>query len=48
MITLIVVEPDADAAEQNIHNVADDMLANIRKSYAEYHAMAEAQRMPRQ
>ena len=28
----------------NIHNIAGEMLDNIRKSFAEYHAMAAAQR----
>jgi hypothetical protein len=43
-ITLIVVGPDADAAERNIRNIATDMLDQIHKSYAEYHAMVEARR----
>ena len=48
MITLIVVGPDAAAAELNLDRICEDMRANIRQSYAEWHAMAEAQRMPRQ
>jgi hypothetical protein len=31
-----------------LHQISDDMHANIRQSYAEYHAMVEVQRGPRQ
>jgi hypothetical protein len=48
MISLIALGPDADAAERNIRRITDDMLANIRQSYAEYHAMVAAQRNTRQ
>jgi hypothetical protein len=48
MITLIVVGPDVDAAELNLHRICDDMRANIRQSFAEWYAMAEARRVPRQ
>jgi hypothetical protein len=47
-ITLIMVGPDADTAARNIRRIADDMLASIHKSYAEYHEMLEARRNTRQ
>ena len=31
-----------------LHRISDDVHANIRQSYAEYHAKVEAQRGPRQ
>ena len=48
MLTLIAVGPDADTAERNIRHMSSDMLANVHKSYREYHDMVEAQRHPRQ
>jgi hypothetical protein len=48
MVTIIAAAPDADAAERNLRHVCDDMYANIRRSYEEWHAMAAARRMPRQ
>ena len=48
MVSLIVVGPDAESAERNLRSITADMLADIHRSYAEYHAMVEAQQATRQ
>jgi len=41
MILLIASAPDIDAAERSVIAVGSDMRSNIRRAYAEYHAMRE-------
>ena len=48
MISIIAASPDVDTAERNVRHIADDMISNIHRAYAEFHAMATAQRGPRQ
>jgi hypothetical protein len=48
MISVIAASPDVDTAERNVRHIADDMISNIHRAYAEFHAMATAQRGPRQ
>jgi len=48
MISVIAVGPDADAAARNLHRITDDVHANIRQAYAEYHATVAAQQNTRQ
>jgi hypothetical protein len=48
MVSIIAVAPNVDAAEADIRNITQCMRENIRKSYAEFHDMAAAQRGTRQ
>jgi hypothetical protein len=48
MVWIIAVAPNVDAAEADIRNITQCMRENIRKSYAEFHDMAAAQRGTRQ
>jgi hypothetical protein len=48
MISVIAASPSPDAAERNVRAITDDMIANIHRAYAEFHAMHEGLKATRQ
>jgi hypothetical protein len=48
MMSIFIAAPTVDDAERDIRNITQTMRDNVRKSYGEFHNMAEAQRVPRQ